>query len=215
VIRVLELQSGKVTAELPLPVITQDLFVQFSADSKLLVAGDAYHARIWDVATWEEVNLKGGSTAGCGQYFTPQSELLAVISRISILFTYDWKVQELCGIKPLGAIMTYYFYDAHKIAFVLANGDFKVYHAQSVEISRIGSAASYPLPRQVFLAADQASGWYAFVADGVMNIENVNGGAGSVINSQDDYHYRVALLPGKKLMALGSRYGSIHIWTMP
>jgi WD40 repeat protein/predicted Ser/Thr protein kinase len=216
IIRVMELRTGKIVAELPdLASYIQTPFVQFTADSRLLITGDAYQARMWDVATWEQVNMHGGPNAGCGQFFTPQNELLALISRAGIRFAYDQKMEELCGIKPPGVIMMYYFHEPHKIAFVLANGDLKILHANSVEINRIESDASYPLPGDIFLAGDEASGWYAYAADGNINIENINGAAGAVINSQDDYKYRIALLPGQKLMALGSRYGSIHIWTMP
>ncbi|HLO27515.1 MAG TPA: hypothetical protein VK249_00175, partial [Anaerolineales bacterium] len=74
-----------------------------------------------------------------------------------------------------------------------------------------------PLSNEIFLAADQASGWYAYkdIGQGKIVIRNINGGAETTIEQQDDYRYQVALLPGRKLMALGSQYGSIHIWTMP
>jgi serine/threonine protein kinase len=217
VIRVMELESGKTIAELTAPIIIQKGFVQFSSDTKLLVMGDAYQARIWDVATWEEVYVHGGPNAGCGQYFTPdpENELLAVISRVGIMFSYDSKAQELCAKKPRGAIMMFYFYAQHKIGLVLESGAFTILSLQSVELNRIDSETSYPLPGEIFLAGDQASGWYAFVENGIMNIENVNGTSGTLISTQDDYKFRVALLPDKKLMALGSRYGSIHLWAMP
>jgi hypothetical protein len=56
---------------------------------------------------------------------------------------------------------------------------------------------------------------YAYASGGTVIIKNVNGSDVATIPAQDDYQYRVALLPAKKLIALGSRYGSIHIWTMP
>lgn len=216
IIKIMDLNTGKTVAELPGYI--QKSFVQFTEDSKLLVMGDAYSASIWDVATWEQLDTHGGPTAGCGQYFTPQNNRLAVISNAGILFnTYDQKMQDMCGTKPRGAILMYYFYTSHKMLFVLGNenGDLWIWDFNSTDISRIESDTPYPLSSQIFLAGDQASGWYAYVSQGKINIKNINGSTGTTIEQQDDYQYRVALLPGKKLMALGSQYGSIHIWTMP
>jgi serine/threonine protein kinase len=215
-IRVVELKSGKIVAELPGYI--QKSFVQFTDNSKLLVVGDKFSARIWDVATWEEVDIQGGPTAGCGQYTTPQSDLLALISNAGIMFnTYDSKMQAMCGTKPKGTILMYYFYAQHKMLFVLGNetGDLWIWDFNSTDIGRIESDTPYPSSSKIFLAGDQASGWYAYVSDGQINIKNISGAAGTVIDAQTDYEYRVALLPGKKLMALGSKYGSIHIWAMP
>lgn len=216
VIRVVELGSGKVVTELP--GYSSTMFVQFSDDSKLLVIGDPYTARIWDVATWEQVDTKGGPTAGCGQYSTPQSDLLAIISGAGVMFhEYDAKIQEMCGVKPLGAKLMYYFYQQHRMLFILGNekGDLWIWTPTATDLGRIRSNTPYPTPGRIFLAADQASGVYAYVVNGRILIKNINGSSIATIDQQDDYQYRVALLPAKKLMALGSRYGSIHIWTLP
>lgn len=217
IVRVLELATGKTVAELPNYI--PKAFVRFTDDSKLLVVGDAYSASIWDVATWEQVASHGGPTAGCGQYFTPQNDVLAIISRAGIMFNaFDAKMQELCGTEIPGAALVYYFYDIHRVVFVLGTetGDLWTWNFSSSDFSRVGSATPYPLPRKVFLAADQASGWYAYVTDGKIVVENLDAAQGGAsIDSQAEYEYRVALQPSQHLMALGSRYGSIHIWTMP
>jgi WD40 repeat protein len=216
-IRVMDLATGKIVAELP-GYISKSL-VQFSDDSKLLVMGDPYSARIWDVATWEQLDTHGGPTAGCGQYSTPQNRLLAMISSAGIMFTseFDQKMQEMCGTKPKGAALMYYFYGPHQMVFVLGDqaGSLWIWDFGGSELARIGSDTPYPLPGDIFLAGDQASGWYAFVANGTIIVRNIDGSPGVTINEQNDYHYRMALQPEKKLMALGSTYGSIHIWTMP
>lgn len=217
IIRILDLATGQIVVELPNYI--PRAFVQFTEDSKLLVMGDAYNASIWDVATWEQIASHGGPTAGCGQYFTPQNDLLAIISRAGIMFnTFDPKMQEMCGTEIPGAALMYYFYDAHRVVFVLGTekGDLWTWNFSSDDFSRVGSSTPYPLPRRVFLAADQASGWYAYVADGRIVVENLDASQGGTsIDSQTEYEYRVALQPGQHLMALGSRYGSIHIWAMP
>ena len=194
-------------------------FIQFSNDSKLLVMGDPYNASIWDTATWELVNSHGGPTAGCGQYFTPQNTFLALISNAGIMFKDfkgDKKLEEMCGTKPRGATFMYYFYDKHEMFFVLGDGRVWSWGFNSDELARIESPESYPSSSDVFLTADQESGWYAYVTNqNTLHLENINSLPGVTIAGQDDYHYQVSLLPGKKLFALGSQYGSIHIWTMP
>jgi len=194
-------------------------FVQFSDDSKLLVMGDPYNASIWDAATWELVNSHGGPTAGCGQYFTPQNNFLALISNAGIMFKDfkgDKKLEEMCGTKPRGATFMYYFYDKHEMFFVLGDGRVWSWGFNSDELARIESPDSYPSSSDVFLTADQDSGWYAYVTNqDTLHLENINSLPGVTMAGQDDYHYQVSLLPGKKLFALGSKYGSIHIWTMP
>lgn len=217
VIQILDLEQGKIIAELP--NYTPKSFVQFSPDSNLLAMGNAYSASLWDVSTWEQVDTRGGPNAGCGQYFTPQNTLLTMISDAGIIFSkvFDEKMQKMCGTELPGATLVYYFYEAHKMVFVLGNetGEVWIWGFSGSELSRKGSSTPYPLSSKIFLAADQSSGWYAYVTRGAIIVKNINGATGTTIDEQTDYQYRVALLPDKKLMALGSRYGSIHIWTMP
>jgi len=217
IVRVLDLNKEEVVAELPSYIPKS--FVQFSEDSKLLAIGTPSSASLWDVSTWEQVDTHGGPTAGCGQFFTPQNKLLTMISNAGILFTnvFDTKMQSMCGTAAPGATLVYYFYQPHRMVFVLGNetGDVWVWGFSGSDLSRIGSSAPYPLSSKIFLAADQTSGWYAYVTRGAIIVKNIDGATGTTIDEQSDYQYRVALLPDRKLMALGSRYGSIHIWTMP
>jgi len=214
VIKVVELSSGKVVAELP--DFPSRSLVQFTDDSKLLVAGNNHVANLWDVSTWERVDTHGGMNAGCGQYFTPQNELLAVVYDTGVLFAYDKKTEQLCSKKPDGATVVYYFEAPHREFFVLGDGQVWSWDFMSASIANIRSSAPYPFPEDVFLAADQDSGWYAYVSNGQLLIQNVSSRKlGTTIDTQDDYHYRVAFLPNQKLLALASQYGSIHIWTMP
>jgi hypothetical protein len=193
-------------------------FVEFQGDaraSKLLVMGDPHSARVWDVATWQEVNIHPGAIEGCGQYFTPQSALVTVISNAGILFTYNQNVQDMCAANPQGTILKYFFQDQNKMLFVLGNGKIWKGNSQSIDFFRIAQPEPYPTSDDIFLAGEQ-SGWFAYVSGTTVYIENLNGiPAGTKIAEQNDYQYQVALFPGKNLMALGSRYGSIHIWSMP
>lgn len=213
ILRVFDLKQKKVVAEFP-NFIPRAL-VQFTEDSKLLVMGDVNNAVIWDVSTWEQLNTHGGPTAGCGQFFTPHNDLLAVISRMGILFAYDQKVEKLCGTKPEGLTGMYYFYQQQRIVFVRSDGEIWLWDFIDDDISKPRPPGAYPVPGDIFLAADQSSGWYAFADGSKVFIKNFVNSAGTTIDNQDDYRYRVALLPEKNLMALGSKYGSIHIWTMP
>lgn len=212
-VQVVELATGNVVADLP--GYPPKAFVQFSDDSKLLIAGTAYQANIWDVATWEQIKSSGGPTAGCGQFFTPQNKLLTVISNAGILFSYEQNIQDMCGTRIEGATMMYYFPKRNRLLFVLGNGSVWLGNKDSFDISRRRFPAPYPLPGEIFLAGNQEGGWYAYAAGNKVQVRNVNGSANTTIDNQDDYHYRVAFLPGQKLFALGSKYGSIHIWTLP
>jgi serine/threonine protein kinase len=215
-IQIVELNTRKVVAELP--KYEPKTFVQFSADSKILVLGDSYAATIWDTATWEQINTHGGPNAGCGQYYTPQgdSERLAVISDAGILFTYTPNIIDMCGTKPKGATFMFYFPTQNKLVFVLGNGRIWIGNNKSGDINNIQSAEPYRLSDNVFLAGDQTGGWYAYVENDKVKINNTTSyNSLLTIPAQDDYQYRAAFLPGTKLLALGSRYGSIHFWTLP
>ncbi len=218
VIRVLELETGKTVAEFPNYI--PNALVQFTADSRLLIMGNPHSASIWDVSTWEQLDTHGGLTAGCGQFLTPHNDLLAIISNTGILFTgYDDRVEKMCGVKPPGAIFMYYFYEQHHMLFVLDQGELWSWDFNATTLNQVKarSTGNFPLPNEIFLAADQTSGWYAYkdITQGKISIEKVDGGTGTTIDQQNDYQYKVALQPGQHLIALGSRYGSIHIWTMP
>lgn len=211
-LRILDLASGNIAATLS--GYPQNAFVQFTDDSKLLVAGTPYTAAIWDTATWEKLDSHGGPTAGCGQFFTPQNKLLAVISNAGVLFSYDKNVQDMCGTRIEGATLMYYFPKNNLLLFVLGNGTVWLGNKNSLDISRLRTSSSYPTPHLIFLGADRESGWYAYVAQTKVRLMTPST-SGWSIDHYDDYFYRIALLPGKKLIALGSRYGSIHIWSVP
>ena len=213
-VNVIELSSGNVVAELP--GYEDPYLVEFTDDTKLLIVGDDHTANFWDVSTWERLSTHGGMNAGCGQYFTPPNNLLAVIYDTGVLFSYDAKAQELCSKKPNGTTLVYYFEEPHDVFFVLGDGRVWSWNFARTDIANIHSSAPYPFPDQIFLAADQKSGWYAYARDARLLIQkNPDREPSWNLQYQDGYQYQVALLPGKHLMALGSRYGSIHIWTMP
>lgn len=211
-VQIVELSSGNIVAEIP--GYQPNSLVQFTDDSKLFVTGNSRIASIWDVTTWEQLNTHGGFNNGCGQYFTPQNDLLAVVSDAGILFTLNNNIQDMCTTKPEGATLVYYFQSNHKIFFVLGDGNLWSWNFLSKDIvSIVRTRTTYPFSNEVFLAGDQESGWYAYTSS---NKLIVNAGIQyTVSESQDDYHYRVAFSPKQKLIALGSKYGSVHIWTMP
>jgi serine/threonine protein kinase len=214
-IGVMELKTGNIVAKLPNSFPKP--LVQFTADTSLLVIGVSTSASLWDVATWEQLDTHGGPTVGCGQFFTPQNERLATIYTAGILFLYDQKIENMCSTKPPNMILAYYFYVPHRMLFILESGHLLNWGFNSVELNRTRSTSTYSKSSEIFLAADQATGWYAYkdVDQGKISLDNINGGTGTTIDQQEDYQYQVALQPAQKLMALGSRYGSIHIWTMP
>jgi serine/threonine protein kinase/WD40 repeat protein len=213
-IRILDLASGNIVATLP--GYPQNAFVQFTDDSKLLVAGTPYTALIWDTATWEKLDSHGGPTAGCGQFFTPQNKLLSVISSAGILFSYDKNVQDMCGTGIEGATLMYFFPKTNKLLFVLGDGRVWIGNKNSPDISRQRTNAPYLTPNNIFLAGEQQNGWYAYVIPLRPQVHIIKPNSSDLtIDHYDDYFYRVAFLPTQNLIALGTRYGSIHIWSVP
>lgn len=211
-LRILDLASGNIVATLS--GYPQNAFVQFTEDSKLLVAGTPTTAVIWDTATWEKLDSHGGPTAGCGQFFTPQNKLLSVISSAGVFFSYTPNIRDMCGTRIEGATLMYYFPKTNQLLFVLGDGTVWLGNKDSPDISRKRFNTPYPSPRSIFLGADQQSGWYAYVIRTQVHIIKPNT-FGLTIDHNDDYLYRIAFLPAQNLIALGTRYGSIHIWSLP
>lgn len=219
VVRVVELQSGQVVAELPGYIPKS--FLRFTDDSKLLVMGTTAKAVIWDVTVWERLSIHGGPNGGCGQFFTPQNELLAVVADAGIFYEYDPYLAKLCGSVPTGAIFAFYNKNSSTGKFILGSGSLWGFAETGIRLA--SSSSPYPLPDKIFQADYSNNGWYASVAtyysssnaSSSFEIHNVNGSSMTIPN-QDDYNYRVAFLPvGMKMLALGSKYGSIHIWILP
>lgn len=212
-IQIVELSTGKVVKELRGYELNS--FLQFSDDTKMLVTGTAQKVTIWDVSTWEKINVHGEVTAGCGQFFTPENKMLAVVTSVGILFTYEGNDPKICGKPPLGTTFVYYFKKQNRVVYVLGNGKIWTWDFYSEDISNIAPLPTYLNPRDIFLAANQDSGWFASVSDETLFVKNISNNLNGTIPGQDDYDYQVAFLPAQKLFALGSRYGSIHIWTLP
>jgi serine/threonine protein kinase len=213
VLKVFDLEKGGFVASLS--DYERKAFVQFSEDAKLLVMGDPYFAKVWDAATWQEVNINRNAIEECGRYLTPQGNLVTVISNAGVLFTYTEMIESLCATNPQGAILKYFFTGDNKLLFVLPDCTIWKGFSTSRDLRILKPAAACPVSDEIFLAGDAVNGWYAYTAGTALNITNMSSNTGTKIEEQDDYKYQVALLPGKKLMAFGSQYGSIHMWSMP
>ena len=231
-IQVVELNSGKIVRELPGYVPKS--FIQFSPDMKLIAMGTAQTTVIWDVSTWEKLASHGEPSAGCGQFYTRDNSRVAMVSSVGVMFPYLRTESELsidtqmCGKNPNGATFVYYFQEQKRKVFVLGDGQIWVWDFENPEISRIGQPSPNRSPGDIFLGANQKSGLFAGVSGDnlyIFNIRNLsyplfnNLNAYSanklIIQGQLDYDYQVAFLPDLKIFALGSRYGSIHIWSLP
>lgn len=213
IIKILDLSNGGIVASLP--GYFPDALVQFSEDSKLLFMGNPYDAIIWDVTTWEKINMRGGSNAGCGQYSTPQNQRLVIISDAGMIFDYNDYVKTLCGTKPVGATLVYYFPQQKRAIFVLGDGRILNWFFNQVALHRINLTSAYPLPYSIFLAGDQTLGLYAGRSGNSLVVYQSNGTKMLSIDGQDNYQYQVAFAQKKNiLLALGSEFGSIHIWVV-
>jgi serine/threonine protein kinase len=214
ILQVVNLENGNIVAELPGYI--PKAHITFTADSKLLVMGTPNKSIIWDVATWEKISTHGGMNAGCGQFFTPQSDRLAVISDAGIFFKYDEDMAILCGTKPNGTTLVHYFPQQKRALFVLGDGGILNWRFEVEELKRINLSSAYSLPDEIFLGAHQDALLYAIKDSDNVKIYTYNGSQVMNLSGQNDYMYRVAFSSNaSKLFALGSRYGSIHIWTLP
>ena len=107
----------------------------------------------------------------------------------------------------------YYFEKQRIFFFVLGDGALWNPGFNSPEVGRVGMSVSYPSPDEIFIAGNQVGGEYAIKENNVLHIQNLNRSLSIIIPGQDDYRYKVAFSPQQmKMFALGSRYGSIHIW---
>ena len=192
-------------------------YVQFTEDSKVLAAGTVRSANLWDVSTWEKLKFHGGVTQGCGQYFTPQNELLALVSDAGILFAKNENIIEMCGTKPVGAFLKYYFPAMHEVVFVLGNGNIWEWDFKGVDYSSsyIHMATSIKDSDEYFIAGDAESGYYASFDRAVLIIKHIILNKSLIIPYQDDYKYKAAFNAEKGIFALGSQFGAIQIWTLP
>lgn len=216
IIQIVELSSGNIVSEMLGYAYATNSFLQFSDDNKLLVTGTLDKATIWDVSSWEKVNTRGGRVNdGCGHFLTPENKILSVISNVGIFFDYLPTDEKMCGTSPEGTTFMYYFQKQAKMVFVKGDGQVWTWDFKSTDISTLDPRHIYPNPSDIFLSGNQESGLYASVSGSSLYIKNISGTLYGTISGQDDYGYKVAFLPTQKLFALGSRYGSIHIWKLP
>jgi serine/threonine protein kinase len=213
ILQVVDIESQKIIAILS--DYRPQYFVQFREDTKLLVMGDTFAAKSWDVATWEELKIYDNPFSGCRRYITPESALVTTISNAGILFTEDEDILKMCRANPPGALLKYFFRNQNRLLFLLGDGRIWPSTSSALAISRIPQLGAHPSSDTIILAGDQR-GWYAYVNGTSLYIRNISSSsAGTTLSEQSDYQYQVAFLPEHHLMALGSKYGSIHIWSMP
>lgn len=159
VIRIVELSSGAVVAELPGYI--SNAFIRFSDDSTLLAMGTTMNAIIWDTGSWERLNTHGGASGGCEPYYTPQSNIVVLIADAGVVFDFDDHLLAECRKMNKGQVNEALF--GRYLGFML-----------------------------------EANNYAHLFPD---NTDNQL----SVIPEQGQNY----------LYAIGSKYGSIHIWTRP
>jgi len=189
--------------------------VKFSEDSMILAVGNIRSAILWDVTTWEKLKLLNNVTKFCGHYITPQSELLSIISEAGIYFEDNQKILEMCGVKPQGSFLKYYFQDKNTMVFVLGDGSIWTWNFQRSGYSSANMATTILDSDDFFIAGDEKSGYYAASSNGNLQIKKVGTNTNLIsIPGQNHYKYRVAFSSEKGIFALGSQFGDIQIWTM-
>lgn len=190
-------------------------YVRFTDDSNILAYGSVRTANLWDVSTWEKLKIYGRVTKYCGEFFTPQSELLALVSDAGILFENNNKIFEMCGTHPEGAFYKYYFPEVHEMVFVLGDGNIREWEFKDFSLNDLRVARTIIDSDEFFIAGDSESGYYAASSGGSLVIKHINKNEKKVIPYQDDYKYKAAFNSEKGIFALGSQFGVIEIWTLP
>lgn len=190
--------------------------VGWSEDGNLLVIGDTQNAILWDVSTWQRLQVKGGANAGCGQYFTPESERLAIISDFEVFFNYNKDIEVLCATKPGFAVREAVFPDLSFAIMKVSGGKLWLWDLNADEIGRmkerlLGSPGS---PEEL-LAFSQDSKFLVVELDGnevlLKRLNNII----KTIRYQPLYQYAAAVSPNSCMMALGSVFGTIRLYTVP
>lgn len=197
-----------------LPQMNSNYMVQFSDDSMILAVGNIRSAVLWDVSTWEKLKSLNNVIKFCGHYITPQNELLAIISEAGIYFNENQKILQMCGVKPQGSFLKYYFQEKNTMVFVLGNGSIWTWNFQRDGYSSANMTTTIHNSDDYFIAGEEESGFYAVSSNGLLQIKKVGSNTNIIIPDQNYYQYRVSFSAEKGIFALGSQFGDIQIWTL-
>ena len=188
----------------------------FNKQQSLMTAGIPQEAMIWDISTWEKLNTHGGPNSGCGQFYTPESKVLTVLSDIGAYETLDKKVEGMCGSKPQLITLEYYFHENNVGVYAVIGGILFEDDPLTVNTGWLKTDVTIRLHKDHFVAAQRSSRLYAYIRDDADLYFKFTGSRQPFFQLpwQKDWQYQVEFSPRDNLVALGTKYGSIHFYVL-
>ena len=165
------------------------------------------------MSVWQKLNTHGGPNTGCGHFFTPDNRLLAVISDVGIFEAINNQILSVCAPRPNGTVMDYYNYGNDRGFYTVTNGMYFLSSPRSVNVGWLRTDKSLRDHQDVFIAGYLDK--IAYARDN-HNLYFGNMSSKRMLNVPwyGDYKYVAAFSPNSNLMAIGSKFGSIHIYIM-
>jgi WD40 repeat protein len=190
--------------------------ISFDPEEKMLVIGNTREAYIWDTSTWEKLKIQGGYNGGCGLFNTPEFENLALIWEKAIIFQINETMFTLCANKPSFADPMYLFQDRSTAIYQNKAGILWLWNLDPDTIIE-ADPHGLKMPEMVLLAMSANDQMALYSRDNIMVALSTVNKSGFlqkwVFPRQADYQYRAAFSNNNTLVALGSRFGTITVWS--
>jgi serine/threonine protein kinase len=213
VLSIIDLQTGNTFAKFTGYI--RGWFVGFSPDQETLISGDLYQANLWDLSTLIQLRTHGGHNAGCGNYYTPDSRLLATISDAGIIYQHSDKITKLCGTRDAGkAKILDITPDLSWVAVQPPKGgifpwnilsDLELELTKYNDYSNLTDFLGYSTDSQLaFFASSQKDELYMG--------DPVSFAVIWTMQQFNEFNFKIAAPTNRNMIALGANDGTIRIW---
>jgi WD40 repeat protein len=212
-LKIVLIETGEIV--ISLPGWPRDWQVGFSPDGALFVTGNMQSAMIWDISTWQKIKIHGGLNSGCGQYFTPNNDLLAVIAPKGVVFKdygSNKKLQVYCRSRPNDGFPLVLINDDQTVIYQLNEGGLWVWNLTVNELT-VSKTRKYLYGKHL-LAISPDSFYIASADENVRLVKNYSSEI-CRLPSYAAYQYRAAISADAQRFAVGSKFGVIRILSSP